>query len=193
LAENRGTSALLLSELKTEFARTVEDLSQYLKYQDGLGNRDFGVSKEARAAMDKWGTPQWQSQGFFTMGPKSAGLMIVDSQGSFFNGPAGELLTKILKAMRLTPSKVFICNTADLSQIRAHVRNQPPKCLLCLGGKAGRLLLNRRDKISDFRGQFLTFENTPLLATHHPQALIKTPELKRQVWDDVQQVMVLGL
>jgi len=175
--------------LKNEFVQTLNDLSQYLKFQNRLGNREISLSLEAKTTMDKWGTPGWRSHGFASQGPESAALMLVDSEGTFFNGPAGELLTKILKAMRLTPSQVFICNAVDLSSIRNHIGIHRPKCMLCLGEKAGRLLLNRQDKIRDFRGQFLSFENIHVMVTHHPGALIRQPDLKREVWDDVQQVM----
>lgn len=174
---------------KHEFVQTLEDLSQYLKFQKKLGNREFFVSPESSTIMDKWGTREWRSHGFSCQGPESSAIMLIDSEGCFFKGPAGELLTKILKAMHLAPSRIFICNAADISRIRNHVQRYTPKCILCLGEKAGRLLLNRRDNIIDFRGQFLSFGNTPLMATYHPMALIKEPGLKRQVWDDVQQVM----
>ena len=91
--------------------------------------------------------------------------------------------------MRLAPSRVFICNAADLSRIGEHIRTNTPRCILCLGQKAGRLLLDRQDKVTEFRGQFFSFEAVPVMATHHPRALLENQGLKREVWDDVQQVM----
>lgn len=175
--------------LKNELIHTLNELSQYLRFQESLGNREVSLSPKTKAVMAKWGTPGWRSHGFTSQGSESAALMLIDSQGTFFNGPGGDLLTKILKAMRLTPSRIFICNAADISRIRHHVSRNTPKCILCLGEKAGCLLLNRQDKIAEFRGQFSSFENTPVMATHHPLALLKNPGLKREVWDDVQQVM----
>lgn len=170
-------------------AQTLKDLAQYLEHQKNLGNREFGLSAESSALIEKWGTPAWRaSHGFSCQGPKTAPLMIVDSEGLFFKGPAGELLVKILKAMRLSPDQVFICTASDILAIGNHVRRNAPKCMLCLGAKAGRLV-NPKQKLTEVRGQFLSFKNTPVMVTHHPAALLKNNELKRQVWDDVQQVM----
>ncbi len=175
--------------LAKEFIRTVEDLSQYLSVQKGLGNNEFQLSETAQQTIEKWGTPAWFCHGFSAQGPATAAIMIVDSLGSFFEGPSGDLLTKILKAMHLTPGQVYICNTSDQDRIREHVRNQQPKAIIALGEKAACLLLNSKDSLGAMRGKFHTYIDTPLMATHHPVALLENPGLKRQAWDDMQLVM----
>ena len=177
------------ADLKKDFVTILEDLSQYLKYQQSLGNHEHGISGDAMARVDLWGTPAWLSHGFAGQGPDSASIVIVDSEGNFFDGPAGELLVKILRAMHLTPSQVYICNTADMVRVRSHIRSHTPKCILTLGEKAGQLMLGTKDGLEGFRGSFFEFSGTPLMPTYHPTVLLKDPQLKRQVWDDVQQVM----
>ncbi|WDP88634.1 MAG: uracil-DNA glycosylase [Desulfobacter sp.] len=176
--------------LKAVLTDTLEDLAQYLKFQNDLGNSDVTISREARALIEKWGTPSWRSSHTFSFqGPESAALMVVDSETSFFEGAAGGLLAKILKAMHLAPDRVFICSASDIGAIRTHLRRYSPKCILGLGEKAGHRLVSGRDALADFRGKFFSFENIPVMVTHHPGELLNNPGLKRHVWDDVQQVM----
>ncbi len=175
--------------LAEDFIRTVEDLSQYLSVQKKLGNSEFQLSDAALKTIETWGTPAWFCHGFAAQGPENARIMIIDSLGSFFEGPAGDLLTKILKAMHLTPGQVYICNTSDYGRIRTQVKQHHPNVIITLGEKAGGLLLGRNDSLKAFRGQFHTFMDIPLMATHHPEALIENPRLNRQVWDDMQLVM----
>ncbi len=175
--------------LVESFGEIVEDLSQYISTQQQLGNNELQLSESAQKTIEKWGTAAWYHHGFAAQGPENARIMIVDSLGSFFEGPAGDLLTKILKAMHLTQDLVYICNTSDSNRIRYQAKQHRPGVIIALGEKAGSLLLGREDSLNAYRGQFHTYMDIPLMATHHPSALIENPGLKRQVWDDMQLVM----
>ena len=172
-----------------EFLLTVEAFSQYLKQQQNLGNQQISFKETSRKIIEKWGTAAWYSHGFTAKGPVDARLVFVDSDGSFFDGPEGQLFVKILKAMHLTASQIYICNTANLDRIKTHTQTHSPRVLVTLGEKAGQMLLNTQDRLFGFRGRFFEFNGIQVMPTHHPKALLETPSLKRQTWDDMQQVM----
>ena len=183
-----------IQNLETEFLHTLDALSQFLEQQSRLGNTFPSLSEDSLDTIEKWGTKAWYSHGFSAQGPKNAQVMIVDSNGNFYDGSGGNLLVKILKAMHLTPSQVYICNTVDVNRIQSHIVNYNPHAIITLGKKAGNLLLQNNLSLTDFRGQFFEIKNVPVMPTFHPSDLIENPSLKRQVWDDMQKVMArIGL
>ena len=69
-----------------------------------------------------------------------------------------------------------------------------PKVIVCLGAVAAKTLLQTNRGISQFRGQWLDYRGSKLLATYHPAYLLRNPNAKGEVWKDLQKVMaVLGL
>jgi DNA polymerase len=69
-----------------------------------------------------------------------------------------------------------------------------PQVIVCLGSVAAQTMLSTNQGISRFRGQWLEFRGTRLLATYHPAYLLRNPAAKPEVWKDLQKVMaVLGL
>ncbi|HCY88576.1 MAG TPA: uracil-DNA glycosylase [Desulfobacteraceae bacterium] len=171
------------------FVETVTDLAQYISNQRDLGNTDIRLSDQTMKTINSWGTPDWSDHGFSSQGPETSDIVIVDSSGSFFEGPAGSLLAKILKAMRLNPPEVYICNTADPDRLFSHIGRCSLKAVIAFGEKAGQILLGREEPLSQFRGRLHPINNTKFMATHHPVDLLDNPGLKRQVWDDMQVVM----
>ena len=66
--------------------------------------------------------------------------------------------------------------------------------IVCLGAVAAKMLLKTNRGISQFRGQWLDFRSSKLMATYHPAYLLRNPNAKPEVWKDLQKVMaVLGL
>jgi DNA polymerase len=134
-----------------------------------------------------------------------------DAQGIPFVGRAGQLLTDIIKAMGLTRDDVYIANVVKcrppnnrapepdevatcgpflLRQIDAI----GPEVIVALGASAAQALLGTRDPISRLRGQVLQFRGARLIPTFHPAYLLRSPDRKRDVWEDVQKAMaILGL
>jgi uracil-DNA glycosylase family 4 len=134
-----------------------------------------------------------------------------DLTGKPFVGQAGRLLTDIIKAMGLTRDEVYICNI-----IKCHPpRNRDPErdeiemCLpfletqlsliqpeiICAIGRISAQSLVREDfKITRERGQWQSFRGIPLMPTYHPAYLLRYPQAKKAVWEDMQQIMKkLGL
>lgn len=131
-----------------------------------------------------------------------------DRSGRPFVGAAGQLLTKIIAAMNLSRSDVYICNIVKCRppENRNPALNEIERCLpflqrqlaainprvICaLGSVAARTLLNSQAPISRLRGRFHEFNGIPVMPTFHPAYLLRNPEQKRAVWEDIQQIMKL--
>ena len=129
-----------------------------------------------------------------------------DRQGEPFVGEAGQLLTKIIQAMGLSRDEVYICNVLkcrppenrnphhdEIEACRPFLQRQlqaiAPAAIITLGTFATQTLLYTKEPISRLRGRFHDYHGIPLMPTFHPAFLLRSPEKKREVWDDVQQVM----
>lgn len=129
-----------------------------------------------------------------------------DQQGEPFVGEAGKLLTKIIEAMGVQRSDVYICNVIkcrppqnrdpQTTEIQAcspfmlrQVQTIKPMAIVALGKFAAQTLLEVKTPISKLRGTFHTYHGIPLMPTFHPAALLRDPALKRDVWADMKQVM----
>jgi uracil-DNA glycosylase family 4 len=134
-----------------------------------------------------------------------------DQQGLPFVGRAGKLLTQMIEAMGLERKDVYICNVVKCRppENRAPERDEvetcspfllrqldaiAPKVIVCLGSVAAQTLLETNRGISHFRGEWMEFRGTKLMATYHPAYLLRNPSAKGEVWKDLQKVMsLLGL
>jgi len=130
-----------------------------------------------------------------------------DQQGAPFVGAAGKLLTKIIEAMELTRQQVYICNIvkcrppknrnpmpdeieACLPFLKRQLAAIRPDFICALGAFAAQTLLDTRESISRLRGRFHDYDGgIRLMPTYHPAYLLRNPEKKRDVWDDIQQLM----
>jgi uracil-DNA glycosylase len=155
----------------------------------------------------------------FGAGNPSAKLVFVgegpgadeDAQGLPFVGRAGKLLNQMIEAMGLKREDVYICNVVkcrppenrapekdEVATCSPYLMRQidaiRPQVIVCLGSVAAQTMLSTNQGISRFRGQWLEFRGTRLLATYHPAYLLRNPAAKPEVWKDLQKVMaVLGL
>lgn len=129
-----------------------------------------------------------------------------DRSGRPFVGAAGQLLTKIIEAMNLTRDKVYIGNIVKcrppenrnpapdeiekcLPFIKRQIAAIEPKAICTLGSVAAKALLGTQAPVSRLRGRFQTFMGLPVMPTYHPAYLLRSPAKKRDVWNDVQQIM----
>jgi len=126
-----------------------------------------------------------------------------DELGRPFVGKSGELLDKILGAINLARSDVFICNVLkhrppgnrnperdEIVACRPFLLRQlellQPKVILALGTFAAQTLLETDSPIGKLRGLEHRYHGIPLVATYHPAALLRNPNWKRPAWEDVQ-------
>jgi len=150
----------------------------------------------------------------FGSGSTKARLMFIgeapgeeeDIQGLPFVGRAGGLLTKIIEAMGLKRKDVYIANIlkcrppnnrsplpTEILACEENVKRQiemiRPKVLCTLGKFASQTLLRTETPISTLRGKFREYNGIKVMPTFHPAYLLRNPEDKKLVWDDMKKVM----
>lgn len=172
---------------------------------------------ELRAAMDAYdgcALKHRATQLCFADGNPEAPIMMVgegpgeqeDKQGKPFVGRAGQLLDRMLAAIGLNRTKVFIVNMVpwrppgnrnptpeELALCAPFVHRQielvNPKILLTLGNVPTQSLFETSTGITRMRGNWkdLTIGNWsgPVLPTLHPAFLLRTPSAKAQAWKDM--------
>lgn len=129
-----------------------------------------------------------------------------DQQGRPFVGRAGQLLTKIIEAMGLKREGVYICNVlkcrppnnrspqpVEIETCRPHLVTQltllrRKKVICCLGFYAANSLLRLDLPMKEMRGNWYEYEGTPVIVTYHPAYLLRNPDEKRKVWNDMKKV-----
>jgi DNA polymerase len=129
-----------------------------------------------------------------------------DKSGIPFVGEAGRLFERILFAMGLQRDEVYICNVVkcrpaknrnpsadEISACEPFLQRQlaaiQPQIIVALGKFAAQTLLQQQDAISKLRGNWYRYQNIDLMPTFHPAYLLRNPEAKRAVWEDMKQVM----
>jgi uracil-DNA glycosylase family 4 len=137
-----------------------------------------------------------------------------DAQGRPFVGRAGKLLDKIIIAMGLQRSDVFICNilkcrppdnrdpkldeiTSCLPYLQRQLETLNPEIIVALGAHAARTLLDTNKPIGQLRGRFHDYytgiEKPPvkLMPTYHPAYLLRnySHDNRARVWDDMKKVL----
>jgi len=132
-----------------------------------------------------------------------------DVQGEPFVGRAGQLLTKIIEAIELKRSDVYIANVikcrppgnrnpepVEVATCEPFLFQQidiiRPKVIVALGTFAAHALLKTDAPISRLRGQVHDFRGgIKLIPTFHPAFLLRSPDRKRDVWEDMKKVRAL--
>jgi uracil-DNA glycosylase len=126
-----------------------------------------------------------------------------DQTGRPFVGQAGQLLTKILAAIKLAREDVFIANVLkhrppenrnpkpdEVEACSPYLVRQleliRPKVILAFGTFAAQTLLDTKTPIGKLRGAVHRYYGVPLIVTYHPAALLRNPAWKRPTWEDVQ-------
>ena len=129
-----------------------------------------------------------------------------DISGRPFVGKAGQLLDKMIKAMRLSREEVYIANIVKcrppgnrnpmpeemekcIPFLVKQIEIIRPQVIICLGATATKALLNTQNGISRLRGRWCNYNNIPVMPTFHPAFLLRQESAKRDAWHDLQQVM----
>jgi uracil-DNA glycosylase family 4 len=131
-----------------------------------------------------------------------------DAQGLPFVGRAGQLLTKIIESIQLQREEVYICNVVKCRPPENRVPEKDeiatcspfmlgqlavikPRIICCLGATAAQTLLCTTAFMGKLRGQFYDFQAAQLIATYHPAYLLRNPNAKRDVWEDMKKIRAL--
>jgi DNA polymerase len=137
-----------------------------------------------------------------------------DARGEPFVGRAGELLTRMIAAMderqlipgvKLDRETVYICNVLkcrppenrnplphEIESCSPYLVRQldalQPRVICCLGKFAAELLLGVKGTVGGIRGKTYRWQGAKMLVTYHPAYLLRNPNAKREVWDDLQRL-----
>ena len=158
---------------------------------------------------------QNRAQAVFGTGNPYAEIMVVgegpgeeeDRQGLPFVGKSGQLLDKILGAAGFSrENTVYIANivkcrppenrdplpeerSACLPFLLLQIELIRPAILILLGSTALKGLIDPNAKITQLRGKWMEWNDILVMPTYHPSALLRNPELKKDVWDDMKLVV----
>jgi uracil-DNA glycosylase len=223
-----------MTDLSEDWLTVVGD---YLKYQINLGYHELVLPASKRLSSDILSLEEIRldlgdctrcqlhknrTNLVFGEGSPNSRLMFIgegpgeeeDLTGRPFVGAAGRLLDKMINAMGLDRSEVYIANivkcrpprnrdpepeetTTCLPFLKAQIRAIRPEVLVALGRIASRTLLGSKESLGKLRGRFFTWEDIPLMPTYHPSFLLRQDgdrKWKAQAWSDLKMVMVkLGL
>jgi uracil-DNA glycosylase family 4 len=134
-----------------------------------------------------------------------------DEQGLPFVGRAGKLLDRMLAAIGLDRSKVYITNVlnwrppqnrdpspeeaaACLPFLHRHIELAEPQLLILLGAVSVRHVLGLTEGIMRVRGTWQLYQSVhlgrsiPVMPTLHPAFLLRQPGAKRLAWRDLLEI-----
>ena len=132
-----------------------------------------------------------------------------DIEGIPFVGRAGKLLDKMLTAIQLDRSKVYISNVVNyrppanrkpteveieryLPYLKNHIEIINPKIVVLLGSTALNALIGNKVVISRARGKWIQKEigkiKPWIIASFHPAFLMRQPEQKKMTWIDLKMI-----
>jgi DNA polymerase len=178
---------------------------------DGLIDNWDELTSRIRACTS-CGLCSGRTQAVIERGNRSAKWMFVgegpgrdeDLQGLPFVGLSGQLLNKMLLAMKLDKnSDVYICNVVKCRppQNRNPEQNEimacqnylfsqialvEPEIIITLGRFSSQLLLNSTSSQAKLRGTVHSYNNIPVIVTYHPSYLLRNPLAKKDAWADLQ-------
>jgi uracil-DNA glycosylase family 4 len=134
-----------------------------------------------------------------------------DTQGRPFVGRAGQLLRKIIAAMKFEEQEVYITNVVKCRPPENRVPHREevetcwpylerqieliaPRVIVTLGKTPTEYFVPGRAGMGELRGKFGDYKGIPVMPTFHPSYLIRNEgnrELRRRVWEDMKKVMAL--
>ena len=178
-----------------------------------MARYDWGELYKALSTCEECGLSKTRNSVVVGMGDPNADVMFVgegpgrdeDLQGLPFVGAAGKLLDKMLAAVELDRSMVYIANIvkcrppgnrtpvddeahACLPYLRAQVALVRPKIVVCLGRTAARFIFDEEIRITRDRGVWRCKKGVWMLATYHPAALLRDESKKADAWADMKAI-----
>jgi len=120
-------------------------------------------------------------------------------------GEAGKLFDKILAAIKITREDVYISdifkyttsansnsNQSDIKICKYHFQQHlqliNPSLVVALGENIGNKILDKNESIEYWSGRIHEFNNYDLMVTHHPETVLKNPNLKKSIWEDFKKI-----
>ena len=192
---------------------TIEKTNSKLAVQQKQVSENLDELRQIVSKCTQCELHRTRTQTVFGVGHPAADWLIIgeapgadeDRQGEPFVGRAGQLLTNMLRAMGLAREEVFIANILkcrppnnrdpqanEINSCAAYLRQQiefiQPKIILVVGRIAAQSLLNTDTPIGKMRGKKYSYQDTeiPVVATYHPAYLLRSPQQKRNSWEDLK-------
>ena len=215
-----------MKSMQDEISSLIQDVKSNINMEGARGVRYLSVgrsrtsSKALQAIREEMGECsrcklcEERTHIVFGVGNPKAELLFIgegpgrdeDLQGEPFVGRAGQLLTKIIQAMQMQRSDVYIANIVKcrppnnrypepdevstcLPFLIRQIEAIRPKVIVSLGNLAAQSLLQTNQGVSALRGHFREYCGIPLMPTFHPAYLLRNPPKKREVWEDMKKVM----
>lgn len=128
-----------------------------------------------------------------------------DATGRPFVGRAGQLLDKIIQAIGLKREDVYISNVVkcrppgnrtperdEVATCEQFLFRQlaliRPRVIVALGSPAFQCILRTKETITKARGEWRDWNGIKVMPTFHPAYLLRSPDKKREAWDDMKKV-----
>ena len=130
-----------------------------------------------------------------------------DELGKPFLGDVGNLLNKMLRAIKIEREKIYITNVINYrppndrkpeqseinrysKYLKEHISIIDPKILILMGSTAMEAILGINKEISKERGQWkeviIKQKNYKTIITFHPAYLLRKPDQKKFSWEDLK-------
>jgi len=177
--------------------------------------RRLEVLAEITRACTRCGLCKQRKQAVFARGTGRSGVCFVgegpgadeDAQGLPFVGKAGQLLDRMIEAMGFDRDEVYVCNVvkcrppdnrkpepdemaACLPYLTEQLELIAPRVVIALGATAVQGLLGTSEGITRMRGKWKSYRGQiDVMPTFHPAYLLRNPAAKREVWEDLQEVL----
>lgn len=129
-----------------------------------------------------------------------------DQQGRPFVGKAGQYLDRWLETIGLSrESNAYIANIVKCRPpnnrdpqplesetcspyLRRQIELVRPKLLVTVGRISTRILTGSTQGITRIHGTFFRYEGISLVPTFHPSAVLRNPDYRRPVWEDLKKI-----
>ncbi|HOU91700.1 MAG TPA: uracil-DNA glycosylase family protein [Polyangiaceae bacterium] len=167
------------------------------------------------AACERCGLHRGRQRTVFARGTGASGLCFVgegpgaeeDAQGLPFVGAAGQLLDRMIEGMGLSREEVYVCNIVkcrppdnrkplpeEMAACQRFLEEQlelvDPEVMVALGATAVQGLFGTTAGITRLRGTWRLYRGKiAVMPTFHPAYLLRTPSAKRDVWNDLKEVL----
>ncbi len=194
---------------------SAEKATEPVKPEPSIKPSDLSAIREELGNCTRCKLHKGRTNIVFGEGNPNAALVFVgegpgleeDQRGRPFVGAAGQLLTDIIiKGMKIKREEVYICNIVkcrppdnrnpepdEIEACEPFLEKQlvaiNPAVIVALGNTALKTLLKTPEGITALRGKWQTYHGIPLMPTFHPAYLLRNPNGKKLVWEDIQQVM----
>ena len=220
-APTQGYESSIHAELKTATAESQKPATKTPEPKqddnssatDEADSRSWEEIQQAVSECTLCPLNKTRTHAVFGEGDSSASVMFIgegpgyyeDQSGRPFVGRAGQLLTKMIKAMQFEREEVFITNVVkcrppgnrnpeeqEVRTCNPYLNRQidliQPSVIVLLGAVPLLHLLGEKG-ITKIHGSWFKYRGVPTLPTFHPSFLLRSPKKKTEAWEDLQKVM----